>query len=173
MAFSLSDNHFAQDPKDRKPKKRSHAVGCKNNLTRFERTEQLIELVYCDIINGVPKADIKQKMHQGVYNGVEYKDRYIADIYNCAMDRIALNREDRLDKKRAVMWSRYQNLYKECMESGNQQGARQCLNDMMKLFGLAQENPSTAIQINGNDGVKISFGFLNNKEEEDEDGATI
>lgn len=170
MAGSLSKRHLAEDPMERRPCEKK---GSRGKQAVFYQTEQTIEEIACDIINGVPKADILQKLRDGLYSsGKKVKQTMSYELYKAGVARLAINRCDRIEEARDVMWNRYENLYRESLESGNLANARQCLLDMMKLFGYSADAPNTAIQINsGGEGkLTVNFGFLNSNKE---DGATV
>lgn len=166
---TLSKKHFSLDPLDRVPSKKANQV----RKRKFDEAEDTIEEVAVDVVNGVPKADILQKLKCGLYSsGKKYSESMAYQFYDCGMKRIAINRCDRIDQARDILWNRYENLYKESLESGNLPNARACLADMAKIFGVTMEQapPSTAVQINTADkSLTVNFGFLNKQEEEDGD----
>lgn len=167
MASTISNNHYASNPLDRCPTTKK--LG---KRLVYEQTEQTIEEVAVDIINGIPKADILQKLKEGMYSTEKkFKQSMAYELYNAGVARISLNRTDRIEEARDIIWSRLENVYKESMEAGMLQNARQCLVDMCKLFGLSKESPNTAIQINQSDDGKltVNFGFMNNNN----DGTTV
>ena len=72
---------------------------------------------------------------------------------------MAWQREENIDKCREIMWNRYENLYRECMENDDRKSARQCLQDMVKLFGLAKEQSQQFEVKSDNKTVTVTFGF--------------
>ena len=52
-------------------------------------------------------------------------------------------------------------VYADCMEAGDRYNALNALDKLMKLTGVANDKPSTAIQINSDKegGVTVNFGF--------------
>ena len=120
---------------------------------------QLLEdEVIADIVNGVAKSDILTKIQTGIYDhanplGVSVKTSYI--VYNHSLERIKIDSEDKLEEKRQVLWSRYENIYRESMESGNLMNARATLDSIAKVFGLASPE-ETKITL---DGAVVRFNF--------------
>ena len=110
-----------------------------------------------DIINGVSKSDILTKLVGGLY---EHQENTLSRQrayywYNLAVERIGTDSEDRLEVKRQVLWSRYEMLYNDCVQSGNIITAKGVLDSMAKVFGLqAPEQKELTLK----DAI-INFGF--------------
>lgn len=117
----------------------------------------LTEEIAVDIINGVSKSDILTKLVGGLY---EHQENTLSRQrayywYNLAVERIGTDSEDRLEVKRQVLWSRYEMLYNDCVQSGNIITAKGVLDSMAKVFGLqAPEQKELTLK----DAI-INFGF--------------
>lgn len=119
--------------------------------------------VVCDIVNGLSKADILEKLQAGVYLHSEGPISLTTSYryWNKALARIKVDSEYSMAEKREVLWSRYENLYKESLEQGNAMNARQCLNDMAKIFGLSEpEKKEVTLKE-----LTVDFGFIKGENE--------
>jgi len=125
------------------------------------KRKMLIDEVAVDIINGMDKKTCLDKLQLGIYESIEQPQLSVTTsyrIYNAAIEALKFNIQSEIDEKRAVLWSRYENLYRESLESGMHMNARACLSDMAKIFGLAEpEKREVSL-----DASKISFNFGSN-----------
>ena len=118
----------------------------------------LIEEVAVDLVNGVPKSEILQKLQDGIYEHVTSPTMSMVTsyrVYNAAMAKIRQDSEDSITEKRELLWSRYENLYRESLELGNHMNARACLSDMARIFGLQAPEQKEVTLTN----TKIDFAF--------------
>ena len=161
MPNKLALSHLEPDPIIRSKRKRNRYH--QKHDAEWARNEVLLGVITSDILDGLSRGDIIKKLKAGEYEGYRaYKDSFSHELYRVALAKIAINTDYTLDEKRQVAWSRYEKLYNEAMKSKNLAVARQVLNDMVKLFGLSQEAPTTAIQINNTEeGLQVNFGFSN------------
>lgn len=123
----------------------------------------LIDEVVVDLVNGVPKSEILIKLQDGIYEHVTAPSLSMVTsyrVYNAAMAKIRQDSEDSIAEKRELLWSRYENLYRESLELGNHMNARACLSDMAKIFGLSEPEKQ---EVTIKDAV-ISFGFGKNED---------
>lgn len=121
----------------------------------------LIDEVTVDLVNGVPKSDILTKLQDGIYEHVTSPTMSMVTsyrVYNAAMAKIRQDSEDSIAEKRELLWSRYENLYRESLELGNHMNARACLSDMARIFGLqAPEQKEVTLK-----NIEVDFGFDEN-----------
>ena len=117
----------------------------------------LIDEIVADIVNGVPKSEILLKLQENIYQyqPKAYIYQHAYNWYNWALDAISKDSEDAINEKRQILWSRYENLYRESLQLGNLANARQVLTDMAKVFGLAEQEQAT-LTLNG---ATIKFNF--------------
>lgn len=159
---ALDKRHFLPNKKDRENKffHPVYKMGS-NSLKEYQRIEDLLEEVVCDVINGKSKSDILLKAQNGLYEnqkkGVTYQRA--TEYYNAALSRLEVDEPDK-NNARQILYGMYLNIYREQMEEGNLVGAKQTLDSLTKLMGLDKPDSQTNVQINSNDNkVEIKFGF--------------
>lgn len=160
----LDKRHYLPNPEDRKITERFHPIykGGTINKKEFDRIEDLLQEITCDVTNGIPFSDIMIKLKQGGHyenqpKPVSYQtaERYL----DAVKSRLSLDRNRDLEQVKDALYSQYLNLYRESMENGNHMLAKQVLDSLVKLYGIDKPTaPQTAIQVN--DGkVEIRFGL--------------
>lgn len=176
----FQDVHAEKDPDKRldeiKNNNMNNRHGKQALIGQYFKGEALLEEVWDDILDGVPKYKIVAKLQKAPDDGgysrapKAYSREYSNTIYNTAEKRIGYLMQENIERKREVCWGRFERIYTKAMEAKNLAVARETLRDMMKLFGLSQEKPTTAVQINtSKDGIKVNFGFLNKDNEDDDE----
>ena len=133
------------------------------------KKEELIELIFLDLINGESRYRIMLKLDRDAYDGFTTsklcratKYFYIAEAYkNCEAER----REER-EKQRDLFFERILSVYNDAIMNRDRQNALKALDMGCKLANLYPKEEKD-INLNGNINANISFGL--NKEEEDED----
>ena len=168
MAFNTESHSLPTYEKRKKAK-------LKSGGTKFDawlKADKIVDEVYVDLINGLTKSDIVQKLDAGLYSpqkgkGIGY--RTAVDYINAAQQRLAYDFEKDAEKLRADLYAKMMAVYADCMEAGDRYNALNALDKLMKLTGVANDKPSTAIQINsGKEGnVVVNFGFGNEEETKD------
>jgi len=169
----LAKTHSKQSKLDRKAKKNPPIVGGVPTLTEaYNKADDLVSQVYCDIANGVSRSVVIDKIVKGVYDGMDrpLAPRTAANYYNAALDRFAVDTDVEAEKLRQVFYTRYESLLEEAVKKGDLYNARGILDSMSRIFGIERKTPDTAIMINSDkeNGVTINFGF-NKDSETDED----
>ena len=169
----LAKTHSKQSKLDRKAKKNPPIVGGVPTLTEaYNKADDLVSQVYCDIANGVSRSVVIDKITKGVYEGMEkpLAPRTAANYYNAALDRFAVDTDIEAEKLRQMFYTRYGSLLEEAVKKGDLYNARGILDSMSRIFGIERKTPDTAIMINSDkeNGVTINFGF-NRDSETDED----
>ena len=134
------------------------------NQDNYMRIERVLEEIVCDLTNGCGRYDVIRKLEQGLYESQEkpLSHSHSNTYYATAVERMSWQREENIDKCREIMWNRYENLYRECMENNDRKSARQCLQDMVKLFGLSKEQNQQLEVKTDNKTVTVTFGFKEN-----------
>lgn len=169
----LAKTHSKQSKLDRKAKKNPPIMGGVPTLTEaYNKADDLVSQVYCDIANGVSRSVVIDKIVKGVYDGMDrpLAPRTAANYYNAALDRFAVDTDVEAEKLRQVFYTRYESLLEEAVKKGDLYNARGILDSMSRIFGIERKTPDTAIMINSDkeNGVTINFGF-NKDSETDED----
>lgn len=121
--------------------------------------ENLLNEVMCDIVNGLTKADIKDKLTQGMYESTDkkYSESYCDEIYKTAVLKIRKSYQMDKEDMTAVLQSRFDNLYREALESRDFGNAIRALQEFGKLVGVFQQGGG--ISITKDNKVTIRFGF--------------
>lgn len=167
MPQKLSEDHLI--PSKVKRYKRGSTFAERAQSALFNNADDIIDEVYCEICNGVSRADITQKLMKGLYEpqkrGMTY--RTAQEYYKCALDRMHFNTDIEHQRLKDVFYNRYEALLETAVKKGDIFNAKGILDSMAKIF-LGMDKQQNNIQINNNsEGITIKFGFQ--KEEEDGD----
>lgn len=161
----INKKHYLPNKSDREVEAKFHPIykmACPNKKN-FDRVEEVLDAVVCDIINGKSKSDIYFKLKSGEYPNMKkgLADPTINEYYAAAMSRLRYDREEKEEALKDKLFAMYENLYNEAMEGGENMQAKAILDSIVKMAGL--DKPKTAIQINNTekDGLTINFGFTN------------
>jgi len=166
----LAKSHGKRSKMDRKAKKNPPMKngGVPTLTDSYNKADALVELVYCDIANGVSRSVVIDKITKGAYEGMErpLAARTAANYYNAALDRFAVDTDIEADKLRDMFYGRYEALLEEAVKKGDIYNAKGILDSMAKIFLGVDKKPTTAIQINGSDEGKVvvNFGFSDDDE---------
>lgn len=157
----LAKSHGNKSKADRKAKKTPGTKGMPTLTDAYNKADALVELVYCDIANGVSRSVVIDKIMKGLYDNKPLKARQSAEYYNRALDRFAVDTDIEAAKLRDMFYGRYEALLEEAVKKGDLYNARGILDSMSKIFGIERKEPQTAIQINSDKegGVTVNFGF--------------
>lgn len=141
--------------------KRGHTFAERARSALFNNTDDVLDLVYCDIANGVSRSDITQKLMKGFYEpqkrGMTY--RTAQEYYNCALDRMHYNTDVEHAELKDIFYTRYESLLETAIKKGDIFNAKGILDSMSKIF-LGGDATKNKIEINSKDGqVVIKFGF--------------
>lgn len=134
-------------------------IGVNQNIVgkRAVRRNLLTEEIAADIVNGVAKSDILTKLENNIY---QYQERGFSTVqsyrwYNDGVKRLQQDSDDRMEVKRDILWSRYQQIYQDALESGQLGVAKATLDSIAKVFGLqAPEQKEITLKE-----AEIKFGF--------------
>ena len=165
----LSKKHGLQQKKDRKVAGPISIPGQKvvGTTKRFDDADHVVDMIYCDIANGVSKSDCLRRIQEGYYGNKPLKKRMSQYYYNAALDRFAIDADIEAERLRQVLFGRYESLLEQSIKNNDMYNARGILDSMARIFGVEKHGPQTAVQINGggNDGsVVVNFGFGNESE---------
>lgn len=150
--------------------KRGHTFAERARSALFNNTDDVLDLVYCDIANGVSRSDITQKLMKGFYEpqkrGMTY--RTAQEYYNCALDRMHYNTDIEHAELKDIFYTRYESLLETAIKKGDVFNAKGILDSMSKIF-LGGDATKNKIEINSKDGqVVIKFGFGDDDDKEDD-----
>lgn len=133
--------------------------------------EELIELLWCDLLNGVSRYQLMLKLERDAYvsqDGKRFETSkmnkstrydYIAEAYkNCEIELA-----DKRDEQRKLWYERVLSIYNDCTDARDRQNALKALDMLNKMLGLSEPEQ---IDVNGKIKVNISFGLEDNDEEE-------
>lgn len=165
---NFSEAHSLPTFAKRKKAKLEKGKSC---MVDWLKADKIVDEVYVDLVNGLTRSDIIQKLGEGLYTLQEGKGigyRTALDYINAAQDRLAYDFEKDAEKLRADLYAKMMAVYSDCMQANDRYNALNALDKLMKLTGVANDKPSTAIQINSDKegGVTVNFGF-DKKEDED------
>ena len=157
----LAASHSKRSKLDRKAKRTPASKGMPTLTEKYNKSDDLVSLVYVDIANGVSRSDCLEKLKKGLYGNNPYKSRQAALYYNAALDRFAVDTDVEAERLRNVFYGRYEALLEEAVKKGDIYNARGILDSMSRIFGVEKKIPDTAIQINSSqeNGITINFGF--------------
>ena len=171
--YRLSEDHLLPSKVQRY--KRGHTFAERAQSALFNNADDILDLVYVDICNGVARSDIAQKLMKGLYEpqkrGMTY--RQANEYYNCALDRMHYNTDVEHAELKDIFYNRYESLLESAINKGDIFNAKGVLDSMAKIF-LGMDKQQNNIQINNNkDGITIHFGFVKDDDEDIEDQEVI
>lgn len=165
----LNDGHLL--PSKLKRFRRGHTFAERAQSALFNVADDILDLVYVDICNGVARSDITQKLMKGFYEPQkrEMTYRQAQEYYNCALDRMHYNTDLEHAELKDIFYNRYESLLETAIKKSDVYNARCVLDSMAKIF-LGMDKQQNNIQINNNkDGITIKFGFTKDDDIEDAD----
>lgn len=156
--MSISPKHSLQKKKERRI---SSVEGiARKEVEMFNSADEIVELVYTDICNGVSRRDCQRKLTLGEYGNKPISTRQAQYYYKAALDQLAENTDIEAKRLKDVLWSRYESLLETAIRKDDIYNAKGILDSMAKIFGLEQKTPINAIQINGGDEkIVVNFGL--------------
>lgn len=134
------------------------------NRPKFDR-EELVQLIVCDILNGVSRYRVMLKLKRDQYEGFE-SSKYsrskqydlIEEAYNNCKIPLAEDRQ----KQRELFIARYEDILEECRDSRDRQNAIAALKEMGKILGIYDPEK---VDVTANVNVDISFGLEDDETE--------
>lgn len=168
MGSKLSQDHLLPSKVQRYKRGETYLERAENAL--FNRADDILDEVYCDICNGVSRSDITQKLMKQKYEPqrrpMSYKQAQ--EYYKTAIDRMHFNTDIEHQRLKDVFYNRYESLLEEAVKRGDIFNAKGVLDSMAKIF-LGLDKQQNNIQINNDkEGVTIKFGFTKDEANEEE-----
>lgn len=159
--MSLSPTHSRRSKLDRKQIENGKPLQNKMHQEKlYNKSDELVSLVYVDIANGVSRSDCVEKLMTGAYECMPYSRRQAQAYYNAALDRFAFDTDVEAERLRNVFYGRYEALLEDAIKKGDIYNARGILDSMARIFGVEKKMPTNAIQIQGGDDkIVINFGL--------------
>ena len=166
----LSPSHSKRSKLERRAKRTPASKGMPTLTSEYNAADDLVEQVYVDIANGGARSQIIKKLMEGVYKNQKkrYAARTAAYYYNAALDRFAVDTDIEMEKLRNLFYGRYEGILEECIKTGDMYNARCTLDSMAKIFlGIDKKENNIQINTNGDSKIVVTFGFNENKSEDD------
>lgn len=133
------------------------------NITKWIKADKIVDLVYCDIANGLTNSDIMKKLQEGAYEGMDrgIHARTSHDYIKAAHQRMHYDFESKLPQMREDLYLKFMTIYEDAIKSNDRYNAIGALKGLMDVVGLNSKSPQTAILINGDKdgGITVNFGF--------------
>lgn len=130
--------------------------------------EELLELIFLDLIQGYSRYQILLKLDRDAYPGHNTSKLSRACKYNYIQEAI-LNCQAELketkDKQRDIFYQQILGVFYDAQQANDRQSALKALDLIGKVAGLYAKEEKD-VTLNGSINANISFGL--NKEEEDE-----
>ena len=131
---------------------------------KFDR-EELVQLIYTDIINGVSRYQIMLKLKRDQYEGFEsskFSRSKQYDLIQEAFENCKIELKEQREQQKELMYQRLLDVYQESRDARDRQNAISALKELKKLMGL--DDPDK-VDVNANVNVDISFGLEDNETE--------
>lgn len=167
--MALAASHGNPDKAKRKPKYVKKMDGTFGyNIEAYSKVEHLIDLVYCDLLNGETTYHVIKKLMEGAYEGLEkgYSLRQSQSYLAAARERIKNDFEQKEEDARSLLMGRFESVYNDSQVLGDHHAAIRALENLGKILGV-YNNEKPTIQVSGNEkGITINFGFASDNNEE-------
>lgn len=142
-----------------------------NNMPIDWKREDLLEMVWCDLINGLSRYQILQKMKKDAYEGFTTSEVSDVTKYKLIRDAYKLCHTEITEKKerlRDVLYERVLAVYNDSFTNRERKTALEALKYLGKLTGV-EEPEKVDVNANVNSEVTITFGFEKLDDEEEEE----
>jgi len=160
MSNFAAESHSLPTFKERKAAK---VKAGRYNITNWLSTDAVISEVYVDLVNGMTKSDVMEKLMKGCYENQKrpLKERTSQEYIAAAYQRMQYDFEAQAEEMRADIYAKLMSVYADAVKANDRYNAVVALDKIMKLTGIAMDNkPQNNIQINNNkEGITINFGF--------------
>lgn len=164
---NFAESHSLRTFKERRAAKMKDG---KAGMVKWLKADKVVDSVYVDLVNGLTRSDVTQKLIEGLYNEQEGKGityRVAVEYVNAAQQRMMYDFEEKADILRADLYTKMVSVYSDCIEKNDRYNALIALDKIMKLTGVAIQQPQTQVNLKSDGNISISFGF--NKEEREEE----
>lgn len=135
------------------------------------RADEMVSEVYVDLVNGMTKSDIIEKITKGLYENQKrpLSVRSAGDYLDAAYRRMHYDFEEKAEVLREELYTKLLSLYHDSVMADDRSSAIQVIDRIMKLTGCAVEKgQQNNIQVNAaSSGVTVNFMFPNEEAEED------
>ena len=129
--------------------------------------EALIEVLWCEIVNGKSRFEIMKKLENDAYDGFETsklcrttKYNYLQEAYeNCKVE-LAEEKE----KQRGLFYERILSVYNDAIDARDRANALKALELCAKLSGVYTDKKE--VNVTSGEGITIKFGFDKKETEE-------
>lgn len=136
----------------------------KRKKSMTQKKEELIELIVCDLLNGVSRYRVRLKMERDQYPDFETSTmsrsgiyKYIDEAYDLCKIPLAKER----DKMRNLQLARLEDILEECRDARDRQNAIGVIKEINKLTGIYEPEK---VDVTGTINVNIDFGLDNGSE---------
>lgn len=133
------------------------------------RADEMVSEVYVDLVNGMTKSDIIEKITKGLYENQTrpLSVRSAGDYLDAAYRRMHYDFEEKAEVLREELYTKLLSLYHDSVMANDRSNALQVIDRIMKLTGCALEKgQQNNIQVNATkEGITINFGFKKEEEE--------
>ena len=170
MGSKLSEDHLLPSKVQRFKRGETYAQRAQSAL--FNNADDILDEVYCDLCNGVARADITQKLMKQQYSPQKRPLTYrqANEYYNTALDRMHFNTDIEHQRLKDLFYNRYEALLETAIKRNDIFNAKGILDSMAKIFlvGDMKQSQNAQIEVNtGDNKVTISFGFSQDKDNDD------
>ena len=127
--------------------------------------DELVQLMTCDILNGMSKYRVKLKLQRDQYEDFvtsKFSERKIYYLLEEAYSNCKIPLAEDRQKMRELFISRYEDILEEARDARDRQNAINALKEMGKILGIYEPEK---VDVNANVNVDISFGLEDNETE--------
>ena len=137
------------------------AKNTKNKSKSTYEREDIIEMMVCDILNGVSRFRVMKKLEKNAYEDVETASFSRAKKYSLlqeAYERCTVPLEEEREKLRNLQIARLEDILEECREQRDRANAVNTIKEINKLTGI-YPTENVTVSGDGKISVNISFGL--------------
>lgn len=133
---------------------------------KLER-EEIVQLLVCDILNGVSRYRCKLKLERDQYPDIKTSELSRSTRMNLLQEaylKCKPHIEEDMNRRRDMFIARYEDILEECRDQRDRQNAIACLKEMGKILGVYDP---IKVDVKGDVNVDITFGLDNEEPEND------
>lgn len=131
---------------------------------KFDR-ETLVDMIWCDLLNGESRYHIQLKLKNDQYEGFKTSRLCRTTLYNYieeAYNNCKIELEERREGQKQLAYERLRDVYMEAKSNRQYKDALKALDMMNRMTGVYEPEK---VDVTGNMKVNITFG-INNEDEE-------